>query len=288
MLSDVDSAVIQQYGILNTQVSTDDAFIYGIPYPGVFVCDERGIVVSKFFHDSYKKRESPETLIDAAMGRIQIDQGAPQVKGGEPDISITATVRGGRGSLRQGIIRQLVVRFNIAPGLHIYGEPVPEGLTATRVTVTGPTDVRTLPSQYPSSTPLHLPSLGVDLEVWSGEVDIVVPFYAAGDIATEAKAPESAHCQLQFDVTYQACNESECLLPRTQQFTLELPIDVVDVPSLAVHRGHGQREGHYDSGPAMRRLVWRKVRSNPLALIKFIWKTLKLEVQTAWNRKKPG
>ena len=78
LLSDVDSAVIRDYGILNTQVSRDDGFLYGIPFPGVYVCDEDGIVVSKFFHDSYKKRESPEAYIDAALGRIQIDADAPK------------------------------------------------------------------------------------------------------------------------------------------------------------------------------------------------------------------
>ena len=73
LLSDTDSKVIKQYGLLNEQLSKKDAFLYGIPYPGVFVCDEDGTVISKFFHDSYKKRESAEMLIDAALGRITID-----------------------------------------------------------------------------------------------------------------------------------------------------------------------------------------------------------------------
>ena len=242
-------------------------------------------MTAKFFHDSYKKRDSAENLIDAAMGRIPIDQGAARVTGGEADINITATVRGGRGSLRQGIIRHLVLRFQLAPGLHIYGEPVPKGLTATRVTITGPADVRSLPARFPPSTPLRLPTLDMELQVWSGEVDIVLPFYAAGDLATEAHAPTSPHCQLEFEVAYQACTELECLLPRRERFTLELPVDVVDVPNLGVHRGHGQREGQYDSTPAMRRLLWRKVRARPLGLVKLIWKTFILKVGNALRRR---
>jgi hypothetical protein len=42
--------------------------------------------------------------------------------------------------------------------------------------------------------------------------------------------------------------------------------------------GHGQREGSYSSMPAMRRLMLRKVRKNPLGLVKFIFKSLKLEL----------
>ena len=77
----------------------------------------------------------------------------------------------------------------------------------------------------------------------------------------------------------------ECLLPRRERFTLELPVDVVDVPNLGVHRGHGQREGLYDSTPAMRRLLWRKVRARPLGLVKLIWKTFKLKVGNTLRRR---
>ena len=150
LLSDQDSTVIAQYGILNTQVSPDDALIYGIPYPGVFVCDEDGLVVSKFFHDSYKKRESPEAFIDAALGHIQIEEEVPQTSGGDEGIAITAAVRGGNSSLRQGIIRNLVVRFALKDGLHLYGEPVPTGLTATQVTILGPQDLQCTADQIPA------------------------------------------------------------------------------------------------------------------------------------------
>ena len=111
LLSDIDSEVIKRYGILNTEVSPDDAFLYGIPFPGTYVTDESGRVLAKFFHDTYKKRDSPETLIDAALGEIILDEAAPRVTGGSDDIRITAAIHGGKGSIRQGILRKLVVRF---------------------------------------------------------------------------------------------------------------------------------------------------------------------------------
>lgn len=277
LLSDVDSAVIKQYGILNTQVSEDDAFVYGIPFPGTYVTDEAGVVVAKFFHDTYKKRDSPESLIDAALGRIQIEEDVPQATGGEPDIRITAALHGGKGSIRQGIIRKVVVRFELAEGLHIYAEPVPAGLTATQVSVNGPPGLATLPTQFPPTQTLHLQSMGVDLDVWSNTVDIVVPIYAKGELASETRPLDEKEITLDINVRYQACNDSECLLPRTESFSLKLPLDVIDVPSLGVHTGHGQREGSYDSTPALRRLLKRKIRENPLGFPKFLWKNIKLE-----------
>ena len=100
----MDSTVIRRYGILNDQIEPGDAMLYGIPYPGVFVCDEAGKVIAKFFHDSYKKRDSAELLIDAALGRVVLDDAAPQEQGGDEDVRITAVVHGGGGrrSLTEG------------------------------------------------------------------------------------------------------------------------------------------------------------------------------------------
>ena len=63
--------VIKQYGLINEQLTAADGPLYGIPYPGVYVCDEQGVVTSKFFHD-LQKRESPEMLIDAALAKFKL------------------------------------------------------------------------------------------------------------------------------------------------------------------------------------------------------------------------
>ena len=139
LLSDLDSEVIRRYGILNTQIEPEDGFFYGIPYPGVFVTDGDGTVVAKFFHDTYKKRDSAEVVIDAALGRVQVAEDAPRAAAApEEGIKVSAAIQGGSGSLRQGIVRHVVVRFELPEGLHIYGEPVPDGMVATTVSVNGP------------------------------------------------------------------------------------------------------------------------------------------------------
>ena len=87
-------------------------------------------------------------------------------------------------------------------------------------------------------------------------------------------------------LVYQACDDTTCLLPRTERLSLELPLDVVDIPSVSLHRGHGQREGRYDGTPHLRRLLLRKLRKRPLALPKFLWKNLRLELQARGRRRR--
>lgn len=277
--------MIRRYGILNDQVGREDAFLYGIPYPGVYVTNEDGVVVAKFFHDTYKKRDSAEVLIDAALGRITQSDDAPRATGGDPEVRISAFVHGGKGTIRQGIIRQLVVRIDLEPGMHVYGRPVPEGLTPTTVALSGPAGLIFQPPVYPPTETLRLESMGMELPVWSGQIDIAVPFYATGELASEVRPLDVDRVHLEVAVRYQACNDEVCLVPKTEKLSLEVPLDVVDTPALGPHLGHGQREGNFSSAPAMARLMMRKLRAYPLGLPRFLWKTLWLEI-AAWRRRR--
>ena len=285
LLSDIDSKVIRQYGILNDQVGRADAFLEGIPYPGVYVTDEEGIVVAKFFHDTYKKRDSPEMLIDAALGRLVISNDAPSVSGGDDEVQISAFVHGGRGTIRQGIRRQLVVRCELSEGMHIYGEPVPEGMVPTTLTVSAPAGLVVEDPILPPTETLRLESMDMELPVWSGTVEFVIPFYAIGELASETRPLDADTAEIEVSVRYQACNDAICLSPRTEKLTLQLELDVIDVPSLGMHLGHGQREAQFSGASHMRRLAMRKLRKNPLGLPRLILKTIGLEI-SAWRRQR--
>ena len=252
--------------------------LYGIPYPGVYVTDERGRVVAKFFHDSYKKRDSAELYIDAALGRLTLDDSAPQATGGDEEIKLTVAVHGGKGTIRQGVIRHLVVRFELPEGLHIYGPPVPEGMIATEVQIEGPEGFRVMPPELPPTEKLTLPDIA-ELNVWHGTVDLVYPFYATGELASECRPLDMPSVDIDVRVRYQACTDTECLLPKTETFRLSLDLDVIDIPDIEIHRGHGQRAGNYDGTAALKRLVARKIKQNPQSAPVFVGKSLWLQLK---------
>lgn len=278
--------MIRDYGILNDQVAPGDGPLYGIPYPGVFVTDEEGIVVAKFFHDSYKVRESPEILIDAALGRVSLGNEGPSEQVVTQDIRITASIHGGRGTIRQGIMRHVVVRFELSDGLHIYGQPVPEGMVPTTVTVEGPAGLIVHDPILPPTEPLKLASLDLELRVWSGTVDILVPIHAVGELASEVRPLDIPSVPVKIAVRYQACDDQTCMLPQHETIVLDVPLDVIDIPKIALHTGHGQREGNYDGSAHVRRLLFRKVRSHPIGFLHFIGRSIKLELAARMRRKR--
>ena len=287
LLSDIDSKVIRSYGILNEQVQPGDAFLYGIPYPGAFVLGADGRVVAKFFHDSYKKRDSPELFLDAARGRVQIEESAPMVHGGEGDgVALQVVFHGGGGTLRQGIRREILVRFRLAEGLHVYGDPVPQGMVPVSIEVDGPDGLVVEPEIRQPTTPLRVEATGTELPVWSDEVDFRIPVYPVGELASEVRPLDQDAVRVAVRVRYQACDNQVCLLPRDESFELNIPLDVVDVPSLAMHLGHGQREGKFQAMPHAIRLLRRKVLPHPIGALRFLFRSIRLELAARRRQKR--
>lgn len=62
LLSDKKSEVIKKYGVLNEKARGRQE---GIPHPGTFLIDKKGVVRAKLFVGVYK-RHSPKQLVDAA------------------------------------------------------------------------------------------------------------------------------------------------------------------------------------------------------------------------------
>ncbi len=285
LLSDEDSKVIRQYGVLNDQIDEGDAFLYGIPYPGVFICDASGTNVGKYFHDSYKKRESAEMILDVLRGEVVMDESLPHTSA-DADIPITAFVHGGNGSIRQGVRRKLIVRFELPDDLHIYDTPVPEGMVATEINLNGPPGLIFEEIKAPPTEELTLTSPEVTLNIWSNRVDFEIPFYGVGELVSETRPLDASEATINIDIRYQACNDETCLLSQKTSLTLTLPLEVVDVPALGIHMGHGQREGSFDAAPHMKRLMMRKVKPNPMNLPRFIFRNIRMQIGAMLRQKK--
>ena len=69
-------------------------------------------------------------------------------------------------------------------GLHIYGDPVPQGMVATSIQVDGPPGLVTEDPILPPTSAFRLDALDLDLHVWSGTVDIAIPVYAVAELVS--------------------------------------------------------------------------------------------------------
>src|ERR1022692_867047 len=62
LLSDPDSKVIRAFGILNDNVPKDQP-VFGIPFPGLYLIDRRGVVEAKYFEDDHRERFTAASVL---------------------------------------------------------------------------------------------------------------------------------------------------------------------------------------------------------------------------------
>ena len=77
-------------------------------------------------------------------------------------------------------MREAVVRFELADGLHVYGKPVPDGMIPAQVDVSGPPGLIVEAPLMRPTKPHDMSEMDLPLPVWSGTVDIRVPLYPVG------------------------------------------------------------------------------------------------------------
>ncbi len=219
LLADEGSAVIKEIGLLNTLVKEDEP-VYGIPFPGSYLVGEDGLVEEKFFHREYQVRATGATVLRSGF-RAAVDLSAsPHAELTDGDAKLAATFGGdGLAFMQHG---DLYVRIELAEGLHVNGPDVPEGYFATEVRVTGPDGLRIGEPEFPPTAPFRIEGLDEQFQVFEGGVEVVVPLISA--------LREGESVPVEVEVQYQACNDRECFLPKTDRLQLDVPVAALNMP----------------------------------------------------------
>lgn len=213
LLSDEGSRVIREFGILNTLVDPDEA-VYGIPYPGIYAVGEAGRVERKFFHRLYQERDAASMLLRLGYGVVPDAPEAPSVAISADAVQVTAHLA--TPDLKPMQLTELYVTLDLPEGLHANARDLPEGYVPTAVTVLGPEGVDVGEPQYPPGGPFRVEGIPEVLSVYSGRVVIAVPL--------RSQLREGDTVTLDVEVRFQACNDRECFLPRTERLQLVAPI----------------------------------------------------------------
>ena len=230
LLSDIDSVVIKRYGILNTLISPDEPGRrwYGIPFPGTYVTDQRGVVVRKFFNRHHAIRESGETIRDQVLGRISDNGTSTRATLRDDDIDVTVFLR--EPDLKLEIVSTIYCRIRLPAGLHIYAAPVPDGFIATRVEIAPTRGLRIGGPIYPPSESYEMPSLAMQFNVFTGVVDIGIPVTLTSELVKLGHAREVDSVPIGVKIDYQACDDTMCLQPKTMHIRFDAPVGDVIVP----------------------------------------------------------
>ena len=114
--------------------------------------------------------------------------------------------------------RQLgvTVDFGVAPGWHIYGEPLPPEYTPTKIKFDNHI-VQSQSLKFPPPTPLRFEALDQTFPVYNGN------FKVTGNLILKPKIDPGMY-KLTGTIDFQECNDSMCKMPQSARFELPLTI----------------------------------------------------------------
>lgn len=223
LLSDEDSRVIRSLGLLNRHIEQQAAHYgatvrdhhQGVPYPGTFVLDERGVIAEKRFEQSYRVRPQAAALVE---DRVISDGSGPGVRTTARTHEIAATAWIAQATYRPYQRLDLRLDVAVAPGLHVYGRPIPDGYTPLSVEIDLLESLEVLgPPQWPAGRPFRVAGLEERFVVHEGAVRGTAPLFLARNIGD---------VELVTRLRYQACSADECFPP--DEVVLRLALEGLD------------------------------------------------------------
>jgi Disulphide bond corrector protein DsbC/AhpC/TSA family len=222
LLSDEGSTVMRVLGLLNEHVYEQHAAYgiprhdrhWGVPYPGVLLLDTHGRVMQKRFQQSYRERETGVGLLEQGFGLQSTTRGA-EVVTQSADLQVHASLDSPSYRFFQRL--WLTVELTIAPGLHIYGRPIPAGYIPLTIEVAPLPGMVVGEPTWPAPQPYRVAGLAEEFCVYEGTITVSLPV-----TLTEEGGDQS----LQITVHSQACNDRDCFVPQTLR--LVLPVQAAD------------------------------------------------------------
>lgn len=211
LLSDPDSKVIRELGILNETVPKDNAF-FGIPYPGSFVLDARGVITAKYFEDDYRERYTSADILTHQFGA---EPGASKSEVEGRQLKLTATASNSIVAAGQRV--SLALDIELRPNMHVYAPGV-EGYIPIEWTMKQSDASMAHDVAYPASVKLHLAAIDETVPVYRDHFRLKRDITIAQDAKVRPLLDSSGKFTIEGTLRYQACDDRVCYIPQ------ELPI----------------------------------------------------------------
>lgn len=222
LLSDRGSAVIRRYGLLNPSYAPDSR-AFGVPYPGTFVLDADGRIVSRHFEAAYQERNTVASILMRA-GRP--GQG-PVVAAESAQLSMQAMAS-------DGVVvpgNRITITFAITParGMHVYA-PGRHDYQVIRATFTSQPWLTTHPMVYAPSELYHFAPLDERVETYQHPVTLSQDVTIAATPEAQKALAARTTIEIAGRLEYQACDDRLCYAPASLPFTFPLAVAPLVAP----------------------------------------------------------
>ena len=247
LLSDDDSKVITEFGILNTvayeaqgpngddpEVVADVARyvsvfgaspnIVGTPFPGTFMVDRRGRVTSRFFEEFYRERNTTANVmlrLGAGLSPIAA------IEGSTAHLKLTAYPS--NTSITVGTRFSIAVDIEPNPDIHVYAPGAEAmGYRVVSLNLRPAPHVRFEPVEFPESEIYYFEPLDERVPVYQRPFTLLQEVVVAATPETEELLAQLDALTLSGTFDYQACDDLLCFEPVSVPLSFTLDLDLLD------------------------------------------------------------
>jgi hypothetical protein len=216
LLSDSDSSVIRSFKILNTNIAPGMRS-YGVPHPVGYLVSSGGVVLKKYFVPNYQHRVTGSEVALLELG-VRTSGGGERLTSGPLTVEVVLS------SDRAFAGQELGVRaaFELEPGWHFYGQPVPPGCSPVAIRFESASVIEQS-FEFPRPRLAKLGTLDGTLPVYEGK------FEALGKLLLKFPI-DAGGIELEGTLSFQLCSDTVCEAPDSLKFTLSVVIEPFMVP----------------------------------------------------------
>ncbi len=247
LLSDDDSAVITEFGILNTVAAEgvgpnkDDPAVVadvrqyvslfgasqnvvGTPFPGTFTLDAQGRVTSRFFEEFYRERNTTaNVMLKLGVGLSPI----AAIEGSTAHLNITAYPS--NPSLTVGTKFSLAVDVEPNANIHVYAPGAEAmGYRVIGFTMDPVPHIRFEPVEFPESEIYHFEPLDERVPVYQRRFTLLQEAVVSGEPEVEEALSQIDAVTLSGTLDYQACDDTLCFDPVSVPLSFTLEVETLD------------------------------------------------------------
>lgn len=207
LLADPDSQVIRAFGILNENFPPGHAW-YGVPFPGTYIIDERGVVRAKYFEEDHRERYTASSL----LVRLGARSGGAGMEVETRHLKLVAAASD--AVVRAGNRIRLTLDIELKPAMHVYAPGVQGGYIPIDWQMADSAGWLAHPPEYPAADMLHLPVIEETVPVYQGR------FRLARDLTIGQNQEirpllNGETLTVKGALRYQACDDKVCYAPQT-------------------------------------------------------------------------
>ncbi len=206
LLADPESRVIRAFGILNETVKPDSPG-FGVPYPGTFMVDPKGVVKSKYFEDDYRERHAAGSIVlrefNTPLGKGTVAK--------SPHLTVTTSAT--NATVFMGRRITLVADIELPKKMHVYAPGV-NGYKPIEWLMNADKAAGAEPVRFPASRTRHLKAIGEKVPVYENRFRLTRDLSVG--VGPEAReAAKRGVLEVEGTLRFQACDDKQCYLPES-------------------------------------------------------------------------